>query len=218
MPMTDSPADSPADHLGAVARRLDSVVREGRELPRLTVVRTYPADIDDVWDALTNGDRIPRWFLPVSGELRPGGRFQLEGNAGGEVLTCDPPRHLAVTWEYGEELSWVDVVLTTGDDGTRLELVHVAPVDAEKWAEYGPGAVGVGWELGLMGLARHLTDGATVDPVEATAWMSSPAGIEFMTGSSHAWGGASIAAGEDPDRARAAAARSTTAYTTAREA
>ena len=31
-------------------------------------------------------ERIPRWFLPVSGDLRLGGRYQLEGNAGGEVL------------------------------------------------------------------------------------------------------------------------------------
>jgi hypothetical protein len=30
--------------------------------------------------------------MPISGELRVGGSFQLEGNAGGEILTCEPPR------------------------------------------------------------------------------------------------------------------------------
>jgi uncharacterized protein YndB with AHSA1/START domain len=42
---------------------------------------------------------IPRWFLPIAGDLRLGGRFQLEGNAGGEITECRPPRRLAVTWE-----------------------------------------------------------------------------------------------------------------------
>ena len=48
--------------------------------------RTYAADIADVWDALTNIERIPRWFLPVSGDLRLGGRYQFEGNAGGRIV------------------------------------------------------------------------------------------------------------------------------------
>ena len=53
--------------------------------------RSYDADVADVWDACTNPERIPRWFLPISGDLRLGGRFQLEGNAGGEIKECDPP-------------------------------------------------------------------------------------------------------------------------------
>lgn len=35
--------------------------------------RRYDAPIDDVWDACTNPDRINRWFLPVTGDLRAGG-------------------------------------------------------------------------------------------------------------------------------------------------
>jgi uncharacterized protein YndB with AHSA1/START domain len=49
------------------------------------ISRTYDADAKDVWDALTNPERLPRWFYPVSGDLRVGGTFQLEGNAGGEI-------------------------------------------------------------------------------------------------------------------------------------
>ena len=44
-----------------------------------------------MWDACTDPERIGRWFLPVSGDLRLGGRYQLEGNAGGEILRCEPP-------------------------------------------------------------------------------------------------------------------------------
>ena len=48
--------------------------------------RTYDAPIDDVWDALTDPERIGRWFLPISGDFRLGGRSQFEGNAGGKIL------------------------------------------------------------------------------------------------------------------------------------
>lgn len=204
---------TPAEHLRAIHRRIDTTQRDGTEVKRLTATRTYRADLDEVWNALTTPDRIPRWFLPVSGDLRLGGRYRLEGNASGEVLECEPPQHLAITWEYADEVSWVDVRLTSLGDQTRLELVHLAPADPAKWAEFGPGAVGVGWEMALMGLAAHLTAGDGGDPVAVAAWMGSPDGIAFMTGSSIAWGEASIAAGEDPKQARAAAARCTAAYT-----
>ena len=55
--------------------------------------------------------RIPLWFLPVTGDLRLGGRFQVEGNAGGVVERCDPPRSFAATWECGESTSWLEVRL-----------------------------------------------------------------------------------------------------------
>src|SRR3954447_22911298 len=64
--------------------------------------RTYDAPIDEVWDAVTDPARISRWFLPISGDLRVGGRFQLEGNAGGEILVCDRPNRFRATWVYGE--------------------------------------------------------------------------------------------------------------------
>ena len=53
--------------------------------------RRYNAPIEDVWDACTDPSRIGRWFLPVTGDLRSGGTYQLEGNAGGEILRCEPP-------------------------------------------------------------------------------------------------------------------------------
>src|ERR1700761_616940 len=61
--------------------------------------RHYAADVADVWQACTAPERLARWLTPVSGELRPGGRYQLAGNAGGQVLRCEPPRLLVVSWE-----------------------------------------------------------------------------------------------------------------------
>lgn len=198
---------TPADHLGAARRKLSTVTRDGAELRLLTVERTYDAPPDDVWSALTTAERIERWMMPVTGDLEVGGRFQLEGNAGGEVLDCVPPERLAITWEYGGMVSWVDVSLRPTDAGTLLQLDHAAPVDPGMWDQFGPGAVGIGWELGLMGLAEHLAD-PTVVPRDAAGDLSG-----FMADSSTAWAEASIAAGTDPDQARAAAERCTTAYT-----
>src|SRR6266567_1995164 len=113
---------------------------------------------EDVWDACTNPERIPRWFLPVSGELRLGGRYQLEGNAGGTIEGCDPPKSFFATWEYGGEVSWIEVRLTAeAADRTRLELEHIAHVSDERWAEFGPAAVGIGWDSAVLGLSLHLS-------------------------------------------------------------
>ena len=54
----------------------------------------------------------------------------------------------------GDEVSWIEVHLTPeSDERTRFTLEHVAHVDDQRWTEYGPGAVGVGWDSGLLGLA-----------------------------------------------------------------
>jgi len=163
--------------------------------------RDYDAPIEDVWDAFTDPSRIGRWFLPISGDYRLGGRYQFEGNAGGEIVACERPNRLQVTWAYGEEIteadiSVVEVRLSSVDDATtRLDFVHTAAVPEEMWGTFGPGAVGVGWEMGMLGLSLHLTGGSVGDPI---AWQVSDEGREFAERSSRAWGDASLAAGVDP--------------------
>lgn len=201
-------------YIGAVTREVSSREHQGRPARVVLARRIYDTTIDDLWDALTNAERIPRWFLPISGDLHLGGRYQLQGNAGGEITRCEPPRHLAVTWEFGGQVSWVEVRLAAqAEGGTRLELEHVAHVDDAFWEQFGPGAVGVGWDLALtMGLSQHLATGATVDPKEVEAWSVSDEGKEFARRASEDWCRASIAAGTDPEAARAAAERTTAFY------
>ncbi|GAB3141770.1 SRPBCC family protein [Amycolatopsis stemonae] len=199
--------------ISAVRRTLGDRVLEGKEARVLTISQVYDTDLDDLWDACTNPERIPRWFLPVSGDLKPGGKYQFEGNAGGTVERCDPPKSFAATWEFGGNVSWIEVRLTPEGEGTRFELEHVAHVD-DRWDEFGPGAVGIGWDGALVGLVLHLSSGSAVDPEAAMAWMTSPEGIEFMTASGEAWYAADVAAGTDPSQARAAADRTLKAYTT----
>jgi uncharacterized protein YndB with AHSA1/START domain len=176
--------------------------------------RSYDASVEDVWDAITNPERISRWFLPVSGDLRLGGKYQLEGNAGGEVLRCEAPRLLAVSWIMGEpkdgDFSEVEVRLSPGDGGrTDLELEHAAVVDPQFWDQFGPGAVGVGWDGALLGLGLHLRGGSIDDPA---AWEKSAEARSFMTASSDAWGAALLAAGGDADEVKTMVANTTAFY------
>ena len=204
-----------AHQISAVQRRVGSRVLEAGDARTVTVSQVYDADLEDVWDACTNPERIPRWFLPVTGDLRVGGRYQLEGNASGEILRCAPPQGFDATWEYGGEVSWIELRLTPEPGGrTRFTLEHIAHVDDERWAEFGPGAVGVGWDLALIGLALHLAGGgAAVDPAEVAAWSASDDGRRFVALASDEWRDASVAAGTKPDAAREAADRTTAFYT-----
>jgi uncharacterized protein YndB with AHSA1/START domain len=202
-----------ASLVGAVVRRVEDRERDGTPVRAVIATRSYDTGIDDLWDALTNPERLPRWFLPVSGELKPGGRYQLQGNAGGTVTDCAPPRRLAVTWEFGAQVSWVTVELAAdGGEATRLTLEHVAPIDPH-WETYGSGAVGVGWDLSLTALARHLASGQALDPAEAQAWSASDEGKAFIRGCAEGWGQAEAAGGEDPAKARERAETTAKFYT-----
>ncbi len=192
-------------YAGVVVRAVQSVERDGKPAKAVIASATYDTDADDLWDAVTSAARIRRWFLPVSGELRLGGRYQLEGNAGGTITACAPPTGFASTWEFGGQTSWLEVRLTPAGDGrTTLELTHTAIVDDSFWPTYGPGAVGVGWDLGLMGLARHIEDPSAERPPEASGdWATSPEALDFYRRSSAAWGRA--AAEDGMENAEAAA-------------
>ena len=207
----------PVAAAGLVTREVRSGSRDGAETKIAIARRAYSTDQADLWDALTNADRIPRWFLPVSGDLEPGGRYQLEGNAGGVIEGCDEPESFAVTWEYGQMTSWLAVTLTPAGDGTTLELAHEAHVDPDMWGQFGPGAVGVGWDLALMGLGEHIESGAAVDKAQALAFPTSPEGVEFVQRAATDWANAAVSDGDEPEAAREAAERTVGFYTTAPE-
>jgi uncharacterized protein YndB with AHSA1/START domain len=167
------------EELAAIHR---SVARDdATDTVSVTVARTYDAERDDVWDALTNPERLPRWFYPITGDLRPGGTFQLEGNAGGDIRRCDRPTALQVT--FGAPDSVLDVRLADSGDGTTLELVHTVPI---AMAGSGAGAlfVGPGWDGALLGLGLNLRGESVGNPLEAA---NSPEVIEFNRGSIERW-------------------------------
>src|SRR5690349_12936550 len=180
--------------LGLVTRSVRSFEKDGRPASAVTLTRLYDTDVDDLWDAVTSRERIPRWFLPVEGELRPGGKYQLKGNAGGTITACTPPTHFAATWEFGGAVSWIDVTLAAVRSQARLTLEHTAIIE-DHWNQFGPGAVGIGWDLAIAGLERYVATGAAVDHETAEAWMGSQDGKEFMTQSGVDWREAHVAGG-----------------------
>jgi uncharacterized protein YndB with AHSA1/START domain len=204
----------PVTAAGLVARELRTGERNGVPTRVAVARRAYPTDRADLWDCLTNPERIPRWFLPVTGELSAGGTYQVVGNAGGTVEACDEPRAFAVTWEFGGMVSWLAVSLTEGAGGTMLELVHEAPVDPDMWALYGPGAVGLGWDMALLGLGMHVQTGEPVDPEVATGLNFMPEGQAFLRLAADGWRDAAVADGDDPEAATTAADTAYAAYTT----
>jgi uncharacterized protein YndB with AHSA1/START domain len=198
--------------ISSVDRQVGSRTLGAGEARTLTVSRVYDTAPEDLWDACTNPERISRWFLPISGDLRPGGRYEFQGNASGTIERCEPPHSVAATWEYGGETSWIELRLTPETDGrTRFALEHIAHVDDELWTQFGPGAVGIGWDQALIGLTLHLTS----EPPEreaVEAWQASDDGRQFTRLSSERWAEASIAAGTDAAEAQAAATRTTDFY------
>lgn len=214
--------DIDVDHqINATTRTLQGRAHEAGELREVTLQVVYDTTVDDLWEAVTTAERIARWFLPVSGDLRLGGTYQLEGNAGGEITACDPPHGFDATWVFQAPdmpepaVSWIEVRVTEeGPERARLTLTHVAEVDEVMWAQFGPGAVGIGWDQGLLGLQLHLSSGgAEVDPAEVMAWMASDEGKRFSTLAGEGWHDAEVAAGVDPAEARRHADASIAAYT-----
>ena len=201
------------DHqINAVRRTLGDRTLDSGQARVVTISQSYATDVADLWDACTNIERIGRWFLPITGDLRVGGQYQLDGNASGTVLTCEPPREFTATWECGDAISWIEVrIFEDGPSRSRFELHHITHVD-DHWEQFGPGATGMGYDGALVGLTIHLSTGAPVQQSWGGEWMASAQGRRFTCETGEAWYRANVAAGADPFWARAAADRCIAAY------
>lgn len=196
------------DELAAARRTMGAATLPAGDAYTMELRRRYEAPVDDVWNAITDPERLGRWLHSVTGDLRLGGSFELDGGEHGEILRCDPPRRLRVSWLFGPDAdAWpgtseVEVRLAPTPTGsTEFELVHAAAVGEPMFPTYGPGAGGVGWDLHLFTLARFLADGETLDHKE---FRNLPEGREFARRSAVAWGEAHLAAGGDPDQVASA--------------
>lgn len=146
------------------------VSRRG-ELFGLSFERIYSSTPEDVWEAVTDAERLARWMAPYRGDLRLGGRWEALDSEGsvfswGTVSECEPPRRFVTSWEYeGEEPSRLEVLVEEHPEGARLKLRHEGVPD---------GGYGPGWQTYLEQLDEHvgLAPSAVVDPRRApgVAW------------------------------------------------
>jgi uncharacterized protein YndB with AHSA1/START domain len=91
-----------------------------------------PVAPDELWPALTEGERMAEWFgADVELDLRPGGRMTFrwtDVTRRGVVEAVEPNRRLAFRWSgadgEGEEESRVEFRLDAVADGTRLRVTE----------------------------------------------------------------------------------------------
>lgn len=191
-----------------IASQIDEVLRHVEfddERNVITLTQTFPTTPDDLWDACTNPDRLARWFEPLTGDLRRGGRYRLlDSGTVGTIETCEAPRALTITWEYEGEVSRVTASIEGHGTGAAALTVRHFGESNDHWREYGPAAGGGGWDAGLLGLALHLDDPrADLDAVSRI--MGSEEGAEFARRGSEEWSRAHQEAGAPKSEADAAA-------------
>jgi uncharacterized protein YndB with AHSA1/START domain len=116
-----------------------------------------PAPPDDVWEALTEAERLEEWFAnEVELDPRPGGTGTFRWANGEErhavVEVAEEGRRLAFDWSDGEAgeagATTVDFTLEEVAEGTRLTVVETAPAIeacASEWT----------WALALRAEALH---------------------------------------------------------------
>jgi len=88
-----------------------------------------PSPREDVWEALTEPERLEDWFAnDVDLDLRPGGGARFRWANGEErravVTEVEPERRLAFEWEDEGEVAFT---LEDDPDGTRLIVVESSP-------------------------------------------------------------------------------------------
>ena len=149
--------------------------------------RVYPASPETLWQAMTDPARVRSWFVEPKGDLHLGGTFALEGHAHGRILRCDPPRMLRVTWVYGpRHADELEVRLTKADGGGPVVEREHASSDGVTDALLG---VGVGWELAMAHLERHLEGELPLPSPDGggSGLQPTPEDRQLMAASARAW-------------------------------
>jgi uncharacterized protein YndB with AHSA1/START domain len=135
----------------------------GSDRGAVRVEALYDTDVDDLWQACTEPERLARWIADVQGDLRLGGEFEARFTSGwegtGRVQVCEPPHRLVVlTREAGESAEClIEATLSSEGEQTRLVIEQSGlPVD-------GLPAYGAGWQVHLEDLGAHLAGGERCD-------------------------------------------------------
>lgn len=191
----------------SVTTRLSHAAAVTADSAAVGLSQRFATRASELWSACTDPERLARWFEPVEGELRAGGRYRLtESGTVGTIEACDEDRRLSVTWEYDDDVSHVTVTLVDVEAGwAELTVRHTSAI-TEHWRAYGPSAGGIGWDTALLGLAMHLENArGELDDVQQA--MDSEDGLAFTRRLAEAWSAAHQQAGASLADADAAAQR-----------
>jgi uncharacterized protein YndB with AHSA1/START domain len=137
-------------------------VRRVGDTGTVHVEDVYDTDIDDLWRAVTEPDRLARWIASVEGDLRVGGTIRAEFTSSfegpGRIDVCDAPHRLQVTMNPGTpDETRLEAVLTAEERGTRL-VVEECGLPADAAPDHA-----AGWQAHLEDLRAHLDGRAPGD-------------------------------------------------------
>ncbi|MCA0323907.1 MAG: SRPBCC domain-containing protein [Actinobacteria bacterium] len=200
----------------SIADEINQVIRKiatSGDAHQVVLERSFDTEVADLWNACTSAERLSRWFEPVRGDLALGGRYALtKSGTEGDILRCEPNRHVAITWEYEGNVSRVDVDFSPAP-GARsvLRLIHHCPPD-DHWETYGPAATGVGWEESLRALSLYLTGDPRCAPDEMEKFASTPEWQELTRRAADSWGRVDHEAGTPATTAESRALRTAAFY------
>lgn len=129
---TSRPSDSP---LGRVLPDDEGV--------RLEFLRTYDDPVPDVWSAITDSERLARWFGSWTGDPTTGEVLltMVEAPDAAQpvrILECEPPHRLVVDLPSPDGLWRMVVTLREEGAGTVLVVEHRA-VETDQVGSVGPG-------------------------------------------------------------------------------
>jgi uncharacterized protein YndB with AHSA1/START domain len=116
----------------------------------------FETDIDDLWSAFSDPQRLARWYGNVQGDLREEGEFTAfvfasEWNGRGRIEKCIRPQHLHVTqWEEESAKHTITADLIAEGDRTMLVLETRGMPNDLLWA------YGAGWQAHIEDLAAHI--------------------------------------------------------------
>jgi uncharacterized protein YndB with AHSA1/START domain len=115
----------------------------------------YDTEIDDLWSALTDPERLARWLGKVEGDLREGGEFTrffyASGAHGtGRIDVCEPPRRLRLILAGQPDEQVIEVTLAADGDQTIL-VVEESGMPVNLLAAYGAGI-----QVHVEDLAAHI--------------------------------------------------------------
>lgn len=121
----------------------------------------YATDIDDLWSAITDPERLARWLGQIKGDLRLGGEYHARYFASGwegtaRIEVCEPPHRLLVRSGDGT----CEVTLTADGDHTLLTWEERG-MPVEQLAAYGAGI-----QVHVEDLAAHIA-GREIDHAQA---------------------------------------------------
>jgi uncharacterized protein YndB with AHSA1/START domain len=131
-----------------------------------TIVRTFDATVQQVWDAWTDPDELARWLQApretFEVNLRPDGRYRYTlvnestGDrypTGGAYLVVEPPTRLDFSWGYPdaspEESMLISLRLAPEGSGCRMTFA-ISRVEAMR------DLIQTGWEEATSALAALL--------------------------------------------------------------